>query len=100
MRQAGRNGTDLLLSPSLEWRAIDPMHANIAVYRAIENGVVVVRQADNGPSIVADPYGRMVAAMDRFTASERVLGPCACAGACLHALRSAICSAGWRSSGW
>jgi apolipoprotein N-acyltransferase len=71
--QAGRNGTDLLLSPSLEWRAIDPMHAQMAVFRAIENGVSVVRQADNGLSVVADPYGRILAEMDHFTASERVM---------------------------
>jgi apolipoprotein N-acyltransferase len=71
--QAGRNGTDILLSPSLEFRAADPMHAQMAVFRAIENGVSVVRQADNGLSIVADPYGRTLAAVDHFTASEWVM---------------------------
>jgi len=70
--QAGRNGTDILLSPSLDYRAIDPIHAQMAVFRAIENGVSIVRQADNGLSIVADPYGRTLAMMDHFTASERV----------------------------
>lgn len=70
--QAGRNGTDILLSPSLDFRAIDPMHAYMAIYRAIENGVAVVRQSDNGLSVVADPYGRVLAAVDHFTASERV----------------------------
>lgn len=71
--QAGRNGTDILLSPALEWRAADPMHAQMAVFRAIENGVSVVRQADNGLSVVADPYGRILAATDHFTADERVM---------------------------
>jgi apolipoprotein N-acyltransferase len=71
--QAGRNGADILLSPSLEYRAIDPIHAHMAIYRAIENGVTVVRQADNGLSFVADPYGRVLAAVDHWTASERVL---------------------------
>jgi apolipoprotein N-acyltransferase len=71
--QAGRNGTDILLSPSLEWRGIDPMHAHMATYRAIENGVSIVRQADNGLSIVADPYGRTLAAMDHFSANDRVM---------------------------
>jgi apolipoprotein N-acyltransferase len=70
--QAGRNGTDILLSPSLEVRSVDPMHAQMAVFRAIENGVSVVRQADNGLSIVADPYGRTLAAVDHFTSSEWV----------------------------
>jgi apolipoprotein N-acyltransferase len=71
--QAGRNGTDILLSPSLEFRAIDPMHAQMATFRAIENGVSLVRIADNGLSIVTDPYGRTVATVDHFTTSERVL---------------------------
>ena len=71
--QAGRNGTDILLSPSLEFREIDPIHAHMAIYRAIENGVTLVRQADNGLSFVVDPYGRVLAAVDHFTASERVM---------------------------
>ena len=71
--QAGRNGTDILLSPSLDIRSIDPMHAQMAVFRAIENGVSVVRQSDNALSIVADPYGRTLAAVDHFTSSEWVM---------------------------
>ena len=71
--QSGRNGTDILLSTSLEFRAIDPMHAQMATFRAIENGVSIVRVADNGLSIVTDPYGRTLAAVDHFTTSERVI---------------------------
>jgi apolipoprotein N-acyltransferase len=70
--QAGRNGTDILLSASLDIRSVDPMHAQMAVFRAIENGVSVFRQSDNALSIVADPYGRTLAAVDHFTASEWV----------------------------
>jgi apolipoprotein N-acyltransferase len=73
VRQAGRNGTDILLSPSLEFRAADPMHAQMATFRAVENGVSVVREADNGLSVATDPYGRTLAAVDHFTASERVM---------------------------
>ena len=71
--QAGRNDTDILLSPSMELREIDPIHAHMAIYRAVENGVTLVRQADNGLSFVVDPYGRVLAAVDHFTASERVM---------------------------
>lgn len=73
MRQAGRNGTDILVAGYLEWRELDPLTAHIAVFRAIENGVSVVRAADNGLSIVSDPYGRILAATDHFRADERTI---------------------------
>jgi apolipoprotein N-acyltransferase len=73
IRQAGRNGTDILLVPSNDWREVDPMHTQMAVFRSIENGVSLVRQASNGLSIATDPYGRVLAAMDHFAASERVM---------------------------
>ncbi len=73
VRQAGRNGTDILLSPAHDWPEIDPVHAQMAVFRAIENGVSVVRHADQGRSITVDPCGRVLAEMDHFTASERVM---------------------------
>ena len=71
--QAGRNGTDILLSPSLDFREIDPMHAHMAVMRGIENGVSVVRVSDNGLSMIADPYGRVLASTDHFTSGERTI---------------------------
>jgi apolipoprotein N-acyltransferase len=71
--QAGRNGTDILLSTSYEFRAIVPMHAQITTFRAIENGVSLVRVADNGISFATDPYGRTVAWVDFFSTSERVM---------------------------
>jgi apolipoprotein N-acyltransferase len=71
--QSGRNGTDILLSPSLEFREYDPIHAHMAVMRAIENGVSIVRVADMGLSVVVDPYGRILASTDHFTAGERTI---------------------------
>ncbi len=73
VRQAGRNGTDILLVPSNDTRAVDPMHTHMAVFRAIENGVSLVRQASGGLSIVTDPYGRVLASMDHWRASEWVM---------------------------
>jgi apolipoprotein N-acyltransferase len=61
VRQVGRQQTDILLSPAKEWAGINPLHAEMAVLRAIENGVAVVRQADEGLSIVVDAYGRTLA---------------------------------------
>lgn len=61
VRQVGEQQADILLSPSKEWEGINPMHAEMAVFRAIENGVSVIRQTDEGLSIVTDGYGRALA---------------------------------------
>jgi apolipoprotein N-acyltransferase len=71
--QAGRNGTDILLSPSLGERGISPLHSYMAILRAIENGVALVRVGDNELSVITDPYGRVLASMDFFTTGERVI---------------------------
>lgn len=71
--QAGRNGTDILLAPANDWEAVSATHANMAVFRAIENGVCLVRQAKNGLSLVTDPYGRTLAKMDHFATSQRLM---------------------------
>jgi apolipoprotein N-acyltransferase len=71
--QSGRNGSDILLSPAHDWREIDPLHGQMTVFRAIENGITVIRQADLGFSIVTDPYGRTLAAIDHYTADERTM---------------------------
>jgi apolipoprotein N-acyltransferase len=73
MRQAGRNGTDILMVPANDHREVDPLRTHMAVYRAIENGVSLVRQGSKGLSMAADPYGRVLGAMDHFTASEWVM---------------------------
>jgi apolipoprotein N-acyltransferase len=73
MRQAGRAGVDLLLVSARDWQGIDPLHAQMTVFRAIENGVAVLRVAEEGLSLAADPYGRVLASQDYFTTTNRVL---------------------------
>lgn len=73
MRQAGRAGVDLLLVPSNDWQEITPFHGRMAILRAIENGVGILRQTDHGLSLAIDSYGRTLAEMDHFTATERRL---------------------------
>jgi apolipoprotein N-acyltransferase len=73
IQQAGRNGTGLMLVPSKDWFEIDPLHAHMAVFRAIENGMSIVRQTDAGLSIAVDPYGRVLAQTDFFGATDRTM---------------------------
>ena len=71
--QSGKNGTDILFSPTMGYRQTDPLQAHMALYRAIENGITHVRMADNGLSIAVDPYGRVSAAMDHWNTADRVM---------------------------
>jgi apolipoprotein N-acyltransferase len=75
MKQAGKQKADILLVP-----IGDPagpaavLHAQQHVFRAIENGVSLVRhEYDEGLSVAADPYGRVLAVLNLSTASERVM---------------------------
>ena len=73
IRQTGQQGVDLLLIGANDWREVGPIHAQMASFRAIENGVAIVRQAANGLSQAIDPYGRVLAGFDHYASSERVL---------------------------
>src|SRR5262249_38383715 len=56
MRQAGRGSADLLVVPANEWREIKDVHLEMAVFRAIENGVPLLRPAASGLSSAVDPW--------------------------------------------
>ncbi|MFW5786582.1 MAG: nitrilase-related carbon-nitrogen hydrolase [bacterium] len=58
--QAGRESVDILVVPAADWSGIDPLHGRMALFRAVENGTTLLRQAQGGLSIVADPYGRVL----------------------------------------
>ncbi len=66
VRQAGRLGIDLLFVPSNDWYELRDVHAQMAVFRAVENGVSIVRQTSNGVSLTADAYGRVLSYADTF----------------------------------
>ncbi|KPV49739.1 hypothetical protein SE17_30895 [Kouleothrix aurantiaca] len=63
--QAGRQGVDLLLIPTGDWKTIDQAHQRLGMMRAVEQGVTVVRATRGGLSAVIDPQGRVLASMDR-----------------------------------
>jgi apolipoprotein N-acyltransferase len=66
MRQVGRNKTDLLLLPSGDWYSISPYHTYMAVYRAVENGCSIMRQASSGLSLATDYRGKALGSLDYF----------------------------------
>lgn len=73
LRQAGRSGTDLLIAPSNDWKAIDPWHTQMAVFRAIEQGFSLVRHTSQGLSVAVDYQGRVLAEMDHYQATDRAM---------------------------
>lgn len=73
VRQAGKNGTDILLIPSADWKAITPAHTRVAVFRGIENGCSVVRQTQNGLSVMTDPRGKVITQLDHFSTEKWVM---------------------------
>ncbi|MFZ0747398.1 MAG: nitrilase-related carbon-nitrogen hydrolase, partial [Terracidiphilus sp.] len=64
--QAGALKADILLDPSNDWLAIDPWHTQMANFRAIEQGVNLIRQTSRGLSAAFDYQGRRLAALDHF----------------------------------
>ena len=71
--QTGNAGADILIVPTGDWQTAGPSHSHMAEFRAIENGVSVVRPARWGISGAVDPYGRILARMDELTAEQRVM---------------------------
>lgn len=58
-RRAGRTGAGIFVTPSDDWPAITATHLQIAIVRAVENGVTLVRPTHNGTSAIIDPLGRV-----------------------------------------
>ena len=73
VRQAGQASVDILLLPYKDWASVRVQHAQMATFRAIENGVSLVRPALDGLSTAVDPYGRTLAQVDAFTNGETTL---------------------------
>ncbi len=60
-RQMGHLKADIVAIPSSDWRGIDPLHSQMAAFRAIEQGHSIVRSTRFGLSAAINPYGQMVA---------------------------------------
>ncbi len=70
MRQAGAQGVDLMFIPSNDWYELRDIHAGMATFRAVENGMAIFRQTGAGVSLVADAYGRIISRVDGFAAED------------------------------
>ncbi len=73
IRRAGREEVDLMLAPSADWPEITPLHTHMAAFRAVENGFSMVRAAAGGLSAAVDYQGRILAALDFRTTTDRIM---------------------------
>ena len=73
LKQTDKIGTDILMVPSGDWKAIDPYHAYMSSLRGIENGVSIVRPVSRATSIATDPYGNLLGSTDFFNSEDKTL---------------------------
>jgi apolipoprotein N-acyltransferase len=66
IKQAGEQNVDLLFVPSNDWLAVKDIHAGMATFRAVENGMTIFRQTGQGVSLVSDAYGKVINRVDMF----------------------------------
>ncbi len=70
LAQAGAVGTDIVLDSSNDWAAIDPIHTQMASFRAIEQGFNLIKETSQGLSAAFDYQGRRLAATDYYHTSD------------------------------
>lgn len=66
IKKAGEQDLDLLFVPSNDWLEVKDIHAGMAAFRAVENGMSIYRQTGSGVSSVIDAYGRTIHRLDAF----------------------------------
>jgi len=72
-QEGSRVHADMVIDPSGDWLAIDPIHTQMASFRAIEQGFNMVRQTRTGLSAAYDYQGHRLAAMDHFKTTDHTL---------------------------
>ncbi|MEM6799760.1 MAG: nitrilase-related carbon-nitrogen hydrolase [Bacteroidota bacterium] len=73
LRQLSELETELLVLPSGDWDAIDPIHGRMALIRGIENGCSILRPVNQARSLAADAYGRVLASDNFFEDKDHTL---------------------------
>jgi apolipoprotein N-acyltransferase len=73
IQQVGRAEADLLLAPANDWDVIKHLHLRMAIFRAIENGVSMVRATKSGLSGAVDAFGRTLAVTDHFWPGAQIM---------------------------
>jgi apolipoprotein N-acyltransferase len=76
MRQAGRQGVDIMLSGAIDGTPSsngNPLHGIMASYRTIESGFSLARGGSFGQNEIVDYQGRFLATSNHVTAADRTV---------------------------
>ena len=71
VRQAGVADVDILLVPSSDWDSVAAWHAQQAPFRAVENGMALVRPTRQGISLATDGQGRLLGYKPDYFVSDQ-----------------------------
>ena len=70
---AQASGADILLLPANDWLGISPFHGDNSVFRAIENGVSIIRPTGSGQSVIFNPYGKALSRVNAYDKEVRII---------------------------
>ena len=73
IRQAGREGVDILMIPASDWQEMTAIALKTAIVRGIENGCSIVRQTNCGTSVAADWRGNISATGNYFQSDTKTI---------------------------
>jgi apolipoprotein N-acyltransferase len=73
IRQAGANNADILIAPYNDVIPFGSSDTVTAIFRAIENGVSLLRPAGHGTSMIVDYEGRILASQNYFTHNDGIM---------------------------
>lgn len=69
----GNIDADIVVVPSSDWRGIDPIHTQMALFRGLEQGHSILRSTRFGLSAASTPYGEMTAQMSSFNQNDKIM---------------------------
>lgn len=72
-RKVAGNGAQVIFAPSGDWPQIAEKHYIHSVFRAVENGVSVVKAEWAYDSVVVDPFGRIISKIVSNSPKEAVI---------------------------
>jgi apolipoprotein N-acyltransferase len=72
-RAYGRERTQIVVVPTLDWSAVKNAHLQSSIHRAIECRYAIVRAAKDGISAVISPTGKVLAQMDHYKSGPGVV---------------------------